>query len=119
MGKFSDSSYNILETYYEILLDTIADGAQSSYLAGPRHTISADGGVGTILYQKTEDGDYVGHKFKIQDVEGNNFRFSYEGIESTHSESVSLQIVYQLLYQSLNLLLSKRLPRRCLYLLSS
>lgn len=99
MGRFSDSSYNILETYYDTILDTVADGSQSSYLAGPKRSISADGGIGTILYQKTSDGDYVAHKFKIQDIKGNNFRFSYEGMVSTHSEAVGLQTGEELYFR--------------------
>lgn len=99
MGKFSDSSHNILETYYNTLLDTVADGSQSSYLAGPRQGISADGGIGTVLYQKTEDGDYVAHKFLISEIDGNNFRFSYQGLESTHSEAVGLQTGEELYFR--------------------
>jgi hypothetical protein len=85
MSKFSDSNYDILETYFDILKEP-RTGTDNSYISGQNRTIVADGSLDTILYQKTEGGDFVAHKFLIQDIDGNNFKFQYRSKLSTHTD---------------------------------
>lgn len=98
MTKFSDSSHNILSTYFDVLL-TPRTGTQNSYLAGQRKTIFAKGGLDTTLYQKNDDGDFIGHKFLIQTITGNNFKFQYQSQVSVHSEAIALEMGKELYFR--------------------
>ena len=81
MTKFSDSNYNTLETYFNILGLT-SSGDDLSYLVSQRGLIVATGGTYTPLYQLKDNGDMIGYKFIINDINGNYFKFSYSGILS-------------------------------------
>jgi len=89
--KFSDSNYNILETYFNILKNP-RSGDANSYLVSQKGVIIAVGGVYTPLYQLKDNGDFVGYKFIISRIEGDNFIFTYEGILSEHSEATELEL---------------------------
>ena len=93
MGKFSDSSFSILETYFDILKEE-RTGTDNSFLTGPKKTIFAKGGLDTTLYQLNDDGDYIGFKFLISDVkpDDNSFEFLYQGRISVHSAATSLEL---------------------------
>ena len=43
MSKFSDASYDILKTYFDVI-KTPRTGTDNSYILGQNHTIVADGG---------------------------------------------------------------------------
>jgi len=86
MGKFSESSYNILNEYFGIIKES--SGEANSYLIGPRKTIVAKGGVVTHLYEKRSTGELIGYKFRITEISGNNFKFEYKGLLRDHSLSV-------------------------------
>jgi len=79
MGKFSDSNYQLLERYFDILVNRTT-GTQRSFLAGPRQSIWADGGVFTVLYEKDSTYGFVGKKFLIQEIDGNRFKMEYQGV---------------------------------------
>ena len=86
MGKFSESSYNILNEYFGIIKES--SGEANSYLIGPRKTIVAKGGVVTHLYEKRSTGELIGYKFRITEISGNNFKFEYKGLLRDHSLAV-------------------------------
>jgi hypothetical protein len=91
MPKFSDSNYNTLETYFNILGFT-SSGDDNSYVVGQNGVIIAKGGVYTPLYQLKDDGDMVAYKFIINSIDGNHFIFNYLGILSTHSNATELEV---------------------------
>lgn len=92
MPKFSASSYSILKEYFDIL-NTSRTGTDNSYLLGKRRTIvSEGGGSDVILYQKIETGELVGHRFLIQSITDNNFKFQYRGQESSYSGATGLTV---------------------------
>lgn len=84
MAKFSDPNYQILKEYFDVLVAE-RDGNQKSYLLGPCHTIVSNGGFASILYEKNAERGFVGHNFKIKEIDGNRFKMTYEGLESTFS----------------------------------
>ena len=45
--------------------------------------------MGSILYEKHDTRGFVGHRFKIVEVDGNRFKMTYEGLESTFSVASS------------------------------
>jgi hypothetical protein len=99
MGKFSDSNHDILKTYFDIL-KAPNTGDDNSYILSQNHTIVADGsGTITTLYQKNTDNDFVGHNFRIISIDGNTFRFQYEGMASTHNVATSLQVGEELYFR--------------------
>ena len=79
MSKFSDPNYQLLERYFDILVNRTT-GTQRSFLAGPRQSIWADGGVFTVLYEKDSTYGFVGKKFLIQEIDGNRFKMEYQGV---------------------------------------
>jgi hypothetical protein len=89
--KFTDPNYNTLKTYFDILKNPRSSDA-NSYLMTWRTPIVVRGGVYTPLYQLKDNGDFVGYKFIIEEVDGDNFVFSYSGILSTHSEATELEV---------------------------
>ena len=89
MVKFSDSSHNILKEYFDVLI-TPRTGTQNSFIQGQRRTISAQGGLDTTLYQKNDNGDFVAHRFLVQSIEDDNFKYQYIGQLSDHSEATEL-----------------------------
>lgn len=84
MGKFSDPNYKLLRDYFDILV-AVRSGTQKSYLLGPNKTVVSDGGLYTILYENHPDRGYVGHRFIIKEIDGNRFKMTYDGLESTFS----------------------------------
>lgn len=87
MGKFSESNYNILNKYFNAI-NTPNIGSDGSYLIGPNKTIVAKSGLTTHLYEKKETGEFIGYKFKIYEISGNNFKFVYSGLVSDNSLSI-------------------------------
>jgi hypothetical protein len=81
MGKFSESNYHLLKTYFDILAQG-RTGDDNSYLHGPKTGIFAQGGVHTILYEETSDYSLVGHKFLTSGIDGNDFIFQWQGVET-------------------------------------
>ena len=90
MGRFSDSSHSILDTYFGLL--SPKTGEDNSYLSGQRRGIWAEGGLNTVLYQKNSDGDFVAHKFLFQSLSGNDFKFQYLGRDSEHNLATALEM---------------------------
>lgn len=88
MAKFTDSNYQILLEYFTNFVK-VATGPQQSYLIGPNRTFASLGGVDTTLYENTSDKGFIGHKFKIVEIEGNRFKMSYNGLDSTFSVATS------------------------------
>jgi hypothetical protein len=88
MTRFADPNYQILLEYFTKFVKT-ATGSQHSYLIGPNRTVASLGGVDTTLYEKTIDRGFVGHKFKLVEIEGNRFKMKYNGLESTFSLATS------------------------------
>jgi len=64
----------------------------STVTIGQNTGIWANGGVYTILYAKNDEGSYVGHRFIIQDILGNNFKFGYHGRETVHDQATELEV---------------------------
>jgi len=91
MAKFSDSSYDILKTYFDILTAE-RSGTFDSTIQGQNHGIWANGGVYTVLYARNSDGNYIGHRFIITSIDGNNFRFGYHGRETVHGNATELEV---------------------------
>ena len=81
MGKFSESNYGLLKTYFDVLVKG-RTGDDNSYLHGPKTGIFANGGVHTVLYEETSDFSQVGHKFLITEINGNDFTFQWQGVET-------------------------------------
>jgi len=90
MGKFSDSNYYILSNYFSEV-NAPRNGITNSYILGPRKTVVAAGSLDVELYQKV-DNDFISHKFLIQEVDGNNFKFQYAGKLSTHTGAADLTL---------------------------
>ena len=88
MGKFSDPNYKLLKDYFDILV-AVRTGTQKSCLIGPNKTVVSEGGLYSILYEDHPDRGYVGHRFKIKEIDGNRFKMTYEGLESTFSVASS------------------------------
>ena len=84
MGKFSDPNYKLLKDYFDILV-AVRTGSQKSFLIGPNKTVVSEGGLWSILYENNATRGYVGHRFKIAEIDGNRFKMTYEGLESTFS----------------------------------
>ena len=84
MGKFSDPNYKLLKDYFDILV-AVRTGTQKSFLIGPNKTVVSEGGLWSILYENNATRGYVGHRFKIVEIDGNRFKMTYEGLESTFS----------------------------------
>ena len=84
MAKFSDSNWAILNEYFGVMTSN-RSGSDDSYLLTPNHTIVTDGGTYVELYENTDDYGYIGHNFKSVSIEGNIFKFTYEGVSSTNS----------------------------------
>ena len=89
MAKFSDSSHKILDEYFTVL-NTPRTGTDNSYVLGPRKTIVSEGSGNEVVLYQFVDGQYVGHRFLIQSITGNNFKFQYRGKESSFSGAFGL-----------------------------
>lgn len=98
MGKFTESSYTILRTYFDEIL-VPRSGTDNSYLIGPKSGIVSDGGVYTILYELDPVKGFVGHNFKIVSISGNTFTFDYNSILSQHSLASALNIENELYFR--------------------
>jgi hypothetical protein len=89
MAKFSESSHNILEEYFDIL-GTSRTGTDNSYVLGKRRTIVAEGSGSEVILYQLVDGAMSGHRFLIQSITDNYFKFQYRGKESKYTGSPSL-----------------------------
>ena len=87
MARFSDPNYYLLSNYFSDVLSTTP--GNNSYIIGPKHTISSTGGLYEVLYEESTDRGFVGHRFKILEIDGNRFKMHYEGLESTFSIATS------------------------------
>ena len=89
MAKFAESSHNILEEYFDIL-NTPRTGAYNSYVLGKRKTIVAEGGGSDVILYQLVDGAMSGHRFLIQSITGNDFKFQYRKKESEYTGAPNL-----------------------------
>ncbi len=89
MAKFSESSHNILEEYFDIL-GTTRTGTDNSYVLGKRKTIVSKGSGSEIILYQLVDGAMSGHRFLIQSITGNYFKFQYRGKESKYTGAPNL-----------------------------
>ena len=89
MAKFSESSHNILEEYFDIL-NTTRTGTDNSYVLGKRRTIVSEGGGSDVILYQLVDGAMVGHRFLIQSIIDNYFKFQYKKKESAFTGAPNL-----------------------------
>ena len=91
MAKFSESSHNILEEYFDIL-GASRTGTDNSYVLGRRKTIVSEGSGSEVILYQLVDGAMSGHRFLIQSITDNYFKFQYRGKESEYTGAPNLTI---------------------------
>jgi len=91
MPKFTDPNYNTLKTYFDILVSP-RSGNANSYIVSQKGVIVATGGISSPLYQLKDNGDFVGYNFIINEIRGDDFIFTYDGMHSRHSEATRLEV---------------------------
>lgn len=82
MSKFSGPNYYLLNTYFDAIKSMTS--STNGYVIGPKKSLVSEGGY-TVLYENSPDRGYVAHNFTITEIDGNRFKFTYEGLESTFS----------------------------------
>lgn len=91
MPKFTEPNYDALENYFNILIRP-REGTDLSYVVTEKGLLLAIGGTYADLYQLKDTGDFVGYRFSIDSIDGDNFIFNYVRRLSDHSEATALEV---------------------------